>query len=483
MKYKFTVVIPVYNVEKFLEETILSVINQTIGFEKNIQMILVNDGSPDNSEEICLKYKELYPHNTKYIKQENKGVSEARNAAYPYVEGEYVNFLDSDDVWQLDSFQAVYKFFKQYEDEIDLVACPMEFFEAKTGLHPLSWKFEHNKIVDIRFNYDYLHLHITSIFIKKDILKNYFFDKRLNYGEDAFYTNTIILEKQKYGLVAEAKLFYRKRADGSSAVQGQSKSKEWYMRTPQIYYKGLIDLSIKNTGEVLLYIQYLFIYEMKNRIVQNMDGILSENERTEYIETCRNVLIHCEDDIICGHPGTNIEQRYFMLCLKYGRDIKNELVCRNSKLYFNNCFMLNLDTTNFLKVIIVDINEDRLVLEGEIWTPLKAMIEVWIEDINGKKYPIITSKKGYRKARFMDFEIMHNYEYRLELPLTDKNVYRACGLYREKNIFTPHLAKGKFVKINDDDSANSYFTKNGYNVKLYYNYLEIERAKEKKEIN
>ena len=55
-KYKISVIVPVYNVEKYLEETIESVIAQTLGF-KNIQLILVNDGSPDNSEEICLKYK------------------------------------------------------------------------------------------------------------------------------------------------------------------------------------------------------------------------------------------------------------------------------------------------------------------------------------------------------------------------------------------------------------------------------------------
>ena len=60
-KYKISVVMPIYNVEKYLEESILSVINQTIGFD-NIQLILVNDGSPDNCEEICLKYREKYPN-------------------------------------------------------------------------------------------------------------------------------------------------------------------------------------------------------------------------------------------------------------------------------------------------------------------------------------------------------------------------------------------------------------------------------------
>ena len=65
-KYKISVIVPVYKVEQYLEETIESVIHQTIGF-KNIQLILVNDGSPDNSEEICLKYKNKYPDNIIYI--------------------------------------------------------------------------------------------------------------------------------------------------------------------------------------------------------------------------------------------------------------------------------------------------------------------------------------------------------------------------------------------------------------------------------
>ena len=69
MKYKFSVIIPIYNVEDYIEETILSVINQSIGFKENIQLILVNDGSPDDSEKICLKYKEMYPNNIIYIKQ------------------------------------------------------------------------------------------------------------------------------------------------------------------------------------------------------------------------------------------------------------------------------------------------------------------------------------------------------------------------------------------------------------------------------
>ncbi len=84
-QYKFSVVIPVYNVYGYLRETLDSVIQQDIGFEENIQVILVNDGSPDRSEEICLEYQKRYPDNIVYLKQENQGVSAARNHAISYI--------------------------------------------------------------------------------------------------------------------------------------------------------------------------------------------------------------------------------------------------------------------------------------------------------------------------------------------------------------------------------------------------------------
>lgn len=98
-RFKFSVIIPVYNVENYLEETIQSVIHQTIGFKKNIQIILVNDGSPDDSGKICEKYQREYPDNIVYVEQKNAGVSAARNNGLKYAEGEIINFLDSDDKW------------------------------------------------------------------------------------------------------------------------------------------------------------------------------------------------------------------------------------------------------------------------------------------------------------------------------------------------------------------------------------------------
>ena len=89
-----SVTVPVYNVEKYLERCLKSILNQT--FKGDYEIICVDDGSTDNSGKILDKYSNKYP-NLKVIHQENQGLSEARNTAMKYVTGKYTMFVDSDD--------------------------------------------------------------------------------------------------------------------------------------------------------------------------------------------------------------------------------------------------------------------------------------------------------------------------------------------------------------------------------------------------
>ena len=98
-----SVIIPVYNVEKYLRECLESVTRQK---SDDMEIIIVNDGSTDGSEQICMEYIGLYP-DIKYKKQENSGLGDARNLGLSYAKGEYVIFLDSDDYWSEDLLDQV----------------------------------------------------------------------------------------------------------------------------------------------------------------------------------------------------------------------------------------------------------------------------------------------------------------------------------------------------------------------------------------
>ena len=172
-KFKFSVVMPIYNIESFLNEAINSVINQSIGFKDNIELILVNDGSTDNSETICKKYQEQYQNNIKYIKQENKGVSNARNNGIKLAKGEYINYFDGDDVWNNEVFEKVYNYFQKNKN-IDVISCRQKYFENKTKTHSLDYKYkEGSQIIDINKKPDYIQMSVASTFIKSNIAKIY----------------------------------------------------------------------------------------------------------------------------------------------------------------------------------------------------------------------------------------------------------------------------------------------------------------------
>jgi len=95
---KITIIIPVYNTEKYVEKCIESIINQTY---KNLEIIIVNDGSTDNSYNICKKYCEI-DERIILLTQDNQGLSVARNNALDIATGKYVEFVDSDDWIELD---------------------------------------------------------------------------------------------------------------------------------------------------------------------------------------------------------------------------------------------------------------------------------------------------------------------------------------------------------------------------------------------
>lgn len=115
---KVSVIIPVYNVEDYIEKCLDSVVNQTID---DIEIIIVNDGSEDKSKEKINKYLEKYKDKIKYFEKENGGLSSARNFGMPHATGEYIAFLDSDDYIDIEAYEEMYNLAKK--EDADMVEC------------------------------------------------------------------------------------------------------------------------------------------------------------------------------------------------------------------------------------------------------------------------------------------------------------------------------------------------------------------------
>ena len=318
-EYKISVIIPVYNVEKYLEETIESVVNQTIGFD-NIQMILVNDGSPDNSEEICLKYKEKYPDNVVYVKQENAGVSSARNNGLKHATGKYVNFFDSDDIWDRNVYEKAVKFLDS-NLSVDLVAFRLKFFEKSTDYHALDYKFTRDGVVDVNEEPSSIVLHVNTSVIRREAIPVDPFDSRLRICEDTKVLYQIILNKLKYGIISSSNYNYRKREDQSSAIQGSKTKVYWYTDTIEYAHKYLIKLSMEKFGKVIPYVQYFIMYELQWRIKSGIKAALTFEQKEMYRTNLRYLMSYIDDTVIAEQRNIGIYENVLRKGLSLTPDI------------------------------------------------------------------------------------------------------------------------------------------------------------------
>lgn len=378
-RYKFSVIVPIYNLEKFLEEGLDTIVKQTIGFTKNIQLILINDGSTDNSEEICLKYKKLYPDNVIYKKQKNSGVSSARNYGLSFAMGKYINFFDGDDKWAYDVFKLVWDFFEDNYTDTDIVTCRQRYFESLSKYHALDYKFKSGiKLADINKNPSYVQASVCSSFFLRDAIMDKKFDESMRYAEDAKFLNEVLLEKEKIGLLREAQYFYRKRNDNSSATQNQKKLLTRYIDNLNKYYIYFYDLSLKKYRKVIPYVQHLIMNAIKYRVKEDIPkGLMTKKQKDEYIYGIIDLIKRTDDNVLVNMRNASYQTKLYMLKLKYD-DIKDKLIKKGDSLYFEEYLMSKKSLGITLYMSDLSIVDNNLIakgyLEGSPYVTMDSLI-------------------------------------------------------------------------------------------------------------
>ncbi len=451
-KYKFSIVTAVYNVEAYVAETIDSIIAQDIGFE-NVQLILVDDGTPDNSGAICDEYASKYPDNIVVIHKENGGVSSARNTGLEKVQGKYVNFIDSDDLFPANTLSTVWDFFENHYDETDLVSIPLIFFDGYRGVHPLNYKFKGPaRVVDLREEWSYVQLSLSSSFVKKEYFDKLRFDTRLSFAEDAQLVQKILLEKQTIGIVPQAKYMYRRRTVGApSAIQNSTLNPKWYLPNMRYFQKEILNYALEKCGEVPRFIQYTLMYDLQWRIKRPdiPADILTEDEKNEYEESIRYILQYIDDDIIMAQKRIFREHKIFALKLKYGKEpeaIKSE----NTIIYsFSEDAQFNISKCR-VHIEFLDIKNDVLNLEGFVSiydVPFKsASINILL---NGKPYECKQVARN-NSIFALEREVLKRMGFYCEIPLKKNEKYEIKVIINidNQNIVLSRMSFDPFSPIN-----------------------------------
>ena len=213
---KVSIIVPIYNVEKYLEKCLKSLVNQTL---QEIQIVLVNDGSKDSSGKIAKKFQKRYPEKIIYLEKENGGLSDARNFGIPYATGEYIAFLDSDDYVELSLYEEMYDMAKK--EKSDMVEC--DFY----------WEYPEKSKKDIGVLYEGKKEMLEKVrvvawnkLIKREILEKakICFPKGYRY-EDVEFTYKLIPYLEKVSFLKKPYIHYMQR-EGSISNSQNERTKE-----------------------------------------------------------------------------------------------------------------------------------------------------------------------------------------------------------------------------------------------------------------
>ena len=481
--FLFSVIIAIYNTGRYLDDSIGSLLNQTINFHK-IQVILINDESTDDTEKICFNYIDLYPKNIIYTKINHSGVSKARNVGMKYAVGKYANFLDPDDKWDYQAFKNFLLFFKYYK-QIDFVAGRLKFFEAKENYHPLDYKYYKSRVVNLTNEYNCIHLSASSCIFKQSLIKDKSFEEGVFSGEDARFVLNILLTNPMMGIIRESIYYYRRRADSSSVVQSQKQMIDFYFETLKSVSYYLINSSKSLFNMIVPFIKFYIGYDILFRIQSEAYKYLNSKNLKKYSIMIEELLNLIEDKYILEQKIVSNKYKIFALSKKYKRDLRNDFSFDNNSFTYLDNMIINLQTENNIIIWrILDIKNNTLHLEGKVnfWLP-REKYYFFCKYENKKFFPTFFEYSNYdfitmygivEKGRIITFDIFLESISIYISELKKQNKHKIIKLRKKYISYRSKIKKKKKVEI---WLINDRRNEAGDNGEYFFRYLKHKKPK------
>jgi glycosyltransferase involved in cell wall biosynthesis len=269
-----SVIIPIYKVEQYLRECVDSVIAQTY---TNLEIILVDDGSPDKCPEICDEYAKQ-DNRIKVIHKPNGGLSDARNAGIEIAKGEYLTFVDSDDVIHSQMIEVLMKPILE-DRELKMSACQFLKFENREEIKNYNTD-TYPKQIEI-LNYQNISSKCWSVSWAKMYSTELFQDIKFPVGrlhEDEFTTYKLYYEAKNIAYIYSQLYFYRQREGSIMAVMSTKRIIDIHDA-----FKERIDFYRDKLSENYMYSSSLidFVSRYNNLKMKNMQGTIMEQWKHE----------------------------------------------------------------------------------------------------------------------------------------------------------------------------------------------------------
>lgn len=282
---KISVIIPIFNKGARLKQSIESVLRQSY---QDFELILINDGSTDETEQIMELYRSKYPNKIRCFTYENKGVSFSRNYGISVSRGQYVSFLDADDYYHQMFLQETLQYCNKNQCDVVLTKHYKNFLSSGKSVKSKMALNSNDILKD--FILGKIDVNTNSWLIKKSILIDHaiYFKENLTYGEDMLFFIEVLLHAKKTGYILKELTFYNIGVDNSLSKNSFDKVYKdivWIESAIQ-----LIEKDCKNEKRKAILIDALNGYRLPAAVVYRL--LLNKSQLPNYQECKESLMIY-----------------------------------------------------------------------------------------------------------------------------------------------------------------------------------------------
>lgn len=403
--FKFSIVISAYNSEKGISNCITSIIKQTLAFKENVEIIVTNDGSTDNTGNICELYAHKYPNNITYFSRKHEGKGSSRNLGIEHAQGEFIYFIDGDDFLSKNTLKNVLEFFNNNEN-VDIVTIPTKFLESEENYHAFDEKYKSTRVINLLDQPELIQVQSSSCFFKKSKIKQTKFSNEFKLSEEIVFVNSMLISNPNLGICRECIYYNVKGRDKNALLNLISNLKDASGNEIKYYFKNLVTESLDLYGAIPNFIQKTILYYLNEIIVnESITEKLTKAEIKHVNKSIKKILQFIDDKNIYDQKLMDIKIKSFLIYIKndysYSETDQNKLIQ-----------YLNLDT---VFIDIYEIIDDRLyVLANVNSISPNEKIDVYVnnEKIESESVEFPQREKYYMNERYLS---NHTFEFSLKL--------------------------------------------------------------------
>ena len=422
--FKFSVVMLLDNKILSVNEKIDSVIEQNLNFKKNIQLILVDLGSSDETYEVAEEYQLKYPENIVLIQHEKdlEGRGKYFNIGLDEARGDYILFFNYRGNLSKNAFTSARDYISKYHDEVDIFSIPVSYYDKKTDSYLPKIDYLNQDIIDVNENIDHSSIRLGASFIKRKSIGDLRFDEDLLDCENTLFLTEILLKKEKFALLRNAKIESNRRTN----VDKEERDKEYVNNKFRLFFDRLMKYSNKR------YIKYLFLIELNpiSRIPYLGEVFETKEEIDEFWKKFMSILDLIDMDDLQVHDEIPRITRSFFVYLK--NNAFNIELWPDSKRVFlkSNDYVINGLHHHMLRIDIVEMIGNTLNLSGSLSSncyPENLSVKLTREFSDGKKDEFIGKFVEYPTTnrsikRFLDYDWQFPYNFDFKIPLSDGEI-------------------------------------------------------------